>query len=40
MVFFDKYNDLLVFQVPSYRLLLQTLYAILDYNRNLNFEED
>ena len=40
MVFFDKYNDLLVFQGPSVRLVLSILFAVLDYNRTIDTNED
>lgn len=40
MVFFDKYNDLLVFECKHLRLIVQVLFAILDYNRQLNHAED
>ena len=40
MVFFDKYNDFLVFEGPSFKLVLQLLYAILDYNRTRDEQED
>ena len=40
MVFFDKYNDFLVFQGPSVRLVLSILFAILDYNRTIDTNED
>lgn len=35
MVFFDKYNDFLVFEGRSLSLTLSVLFAILDYNRSL-----
>lgn len=40
MVFFDKYNDFLVFECKNLRLVVQILFAILDYNRSLNQTED
>jgi len=40
MVFFDKYNDFLVFEGPSVRLILSILFAILDYNRTIDQYED
>ena len=42
MVFYDKYNDFLVFDVPQNQLkiVIAILFAILDYNRNLNKLED
>ena len=40
MVFYDKYNDLLVFEGPSLRLIVQILFAILDYNHQVSKEED
>jgi len=40
MVFYDRYNDFLVFEIPSVRLVLQLLFAILDYNRTLDPHED
>ena len=40
MVFFDKYNDLLVFEGPSVKLVLSILFAILDYNRTIDTNED
>ena len=40
MVFFDKYNDFLVFDGPSVRLILSILFAILDYNRTIDQIED
>lgn len=40
MVFFDKYNDFLVFEGPSVRLVLSILFAILDYNRTIDPNED
>ena len=40
MVFFDKYNDLLVFDCPQMDILTQVLFAILDLNRSLNHQED
>jgi len=33
MVFFDKYNDLQVFECTNMKILVQVLFAILDYNR-------
>lgn len=32
MVFFDRYNDFLVFEGPSVGLIVSILFAILDYN--------
>lgn len=40
MVFFDKYNDFLVFEGPSVKLVLSVLFAILDYNRTIDTNED
>ena len=40
MVFFDKYNDFLVFEGPSVKLVLSILFAILDYNRTIDPSED
>lgn len=40
MVFYDKYNDLLVFECKHLRLIIQVLFAILDYNRTINHSED
>ena len=40
MVFFDKYNDFLVFEGPSVKLVLSILFAILDYNRTIDTAED
>jgi hypothetical protein len=40
MVFFDKYNDFLVFEGQSIKLLLPILFAILDYNRTIDIAED
>ena len=40
MVFFDKYNDLLVFDCPKLEVLVPVLLAILDHNRSLNHQED
>jgi hypothetical protein len=40
MVFFDKYNDFLVFEGPSVKLVLSILFAILDYNRTIDTNED
>lgn len=40
MVFFDKYNDLLVFECRQLRIVVQVLFAILDYNRQLSGSED
>jgi hypothetical protein len=40
MVFYDRYNDLLVFEGPSLRLIVQILFAILDYNHQVSKEED
>jgi hypothetical protein len=40
MVFYDKYNDFLVFEGPSVRLILQILFAILDYNIAVAKEDD
>jgi len=40
MVFYDKYNDFLVFQCPHLRVIVQILFAILDYNRSINHQED
>ncbi len=40
MVFFDKYNDLLVFECRHLRIVVQVLFAILDYNRQLSSSED
>ena len=40
MVFYDKYNDFFVFEAPSVRLILSVLYRILDYNRDIDPNED
>jgi hypothetical protein len=40
MVFFDKYNDFLVFEGPSVKLVLSILFAILDYNRTIDPNEE
>jgi len=40
MVFFDKYNDFLVFEGASVKLVLSILFAILDYNRTIDNNED
>ncbi len=40
MVFYDKYNDFFVFECPSLKLIVQILFAILDYNRQINHEVD
>lgn len=40
MVFFDKYNDFLVFEGPRVQLIVSILFAILDYNRTLDPYED
>ena len=40
MVFFDKYNDFLVFEGKTLSLTLSVLFAILDYNRALLTSED
>lgn len=40
MVFYDKYNDFLVFEGKSVSLVLSVLYAILDYNRSIDANED
>ena len=40
MVFFDKYNDFLVFEGPSVKLVLSILFAILDYNRTIDPSEE
>jgi hypothetical protein len=36
MVFYDKYNDLLVFECKHQSLIVAILFAILDYNRTIN----
>jgi len=47
MVFYDRYNDLLVFEGPSHKsaesngaLLISILFAILDYNRMVAREDE
>jgi len=40
LVFYDKYNDFLVFEGKTLSLTLSVLFAILDYNRQLNSEDD
>ena len=40
MIFYDKYNDFFVFEAPSVRIILSLLYKILDYNRDLDPQED
>ena len=40
MVFFDKYNDFLVFEGPTVKLVLSILFAILDYNRTIDPNEE
>ena len=40
MVFYDKYNDLLVFECKHLRLIIQILFAILDHNRLVNPAEE
>lgn len=40
MVFFDKYNDFLVYEGPSVKVVLSILYQILDYNRMIDTNED
>lgn len=40
LVFYDKYNDFLVFEGKTLSLTLSVLFAILDYNRQLSQEED
>ena len=40
MVFFDKYNDFLVFQGPKVGLIISILFVILDYNRQIDTNED
>jgi len=35
-VFYDKYNDFLVFEGKTLGITLSVLFAILDYNRQLN----
>jgi hypothetical protein len=42
MVFYDRYNDFMVFESPNgkFRLVLQLLFAILDYNRQLDPSEE
>lgn len=40
MVFYDKYNDFLVFEGQNVSLVLSVLYAILDYNRSIDANED
>ena len=40
MVFFDKYNDLLVFECKHLKILVQILFAILDYNRQVSHSDD
>lgn len=39
-MFFDKYNDFLVFEGKSLSLTLSVLFAVLDYNRQLSPEDD
>lgn len=39
-VFFDKYNDLLCFNCLNLKIVVQVLFAILDYNRGLDHAED
>ena len=40
MVFYDRYNDFQVFNSPSVPLVLQLLFAILDYNASIDTRED
>jgi hypothetical protein len=40
MVFYDRYNDFLVFEGPSVNLIVSILFAILDYNHQVAKEED
>lgn len=40
MVFFDKYNDLLVFEPSSTMVLVAVLYQILEYNRSIDVDEE
>lgn len=40
MVFYDKYNDFLVFECKSLKVIVQVLFAILDYNRTIDHNED
>jgi hypothetical protein len=39
MIFYDKYNDLLVFECKDLKLLISILFAILDYNRELSSDD-
>jgi hypothetical protein len=40
MVFYDKYNDLLVFECSKVPLLVKILFQILDYNRSVKDKDD
>lgn len=40
MVFYDKYNDFLVFECKSLKVIVQVLFAILDFNRTIDHNED
>jgi hypothetical protein len=40
MVFYDRYNDFMVFKSSSVSLVLTLLYAILDFNFSIDLHED
>lgn len=40
MVFYDKYNDFLVFESPHIDILVTLCFAILDHNRSIDTNDD
>lgn len=40
LVFYDKYNDFLIFEGQTLSQTLSVLFAILDFNRSINLEEE
>ena len=40
MVFYDRYNDFLVFKSNSVALVLTLLYAVVDFNFSIDLHED
>lgn len=40
LIFYDKYNDFLIFEGRTLSQTLSVLFAILDFNRNLDFADE
>ena len=40
MVFFDKYNDLLVFECKHLKIIVKVILAVLDHNRKVSYQDD